>query len=251
MIEKLGVQVYTAINYMQTERDIRESFHKFKALGYDQIQTCGCPIPYERYGELAREAGLEIIGTHDSFAPMVNDFEQAYKNHQALGTKHMGIGAAWGEGVEFWRDFIEKANEVGEKVAAHGGYFTYHNHCEEFERLSNGKSVMEMLVEGLDPKTTRFVLDTYWIQFAGGDVRRWIHDLAGRISVLHLKDMAIKGETPYYTEIGNGNLWWEEIIRESEAAGVEYYVVEQDECPGDPFESLRISSEYIHRHFMR
>ena len=37
----------------------------------------------------------------------------------------------------------------------------------------------------------------------------------------------------------------------AEKAGVAYYVVEQDECPGDPFESLRVSSEYLHKHFMR
>ena len=50
----------------------------------------------------------------------------------------------------------------------------------------------------------------------------------------------------YYT-----NICWEGILDAAEKAGVAYYVVEQDECPGDPFESLRLSSEYLHKHFMR
>ena len=66
---------------------------------------------------------------------------------------------------------------------------------------------MDILKEGLDPKNTAFVLDTYWIQYGGGDVRRWIEELSGRISVLHLKDMGIHGETPFYAEIGQGNLY--------------------------------------------
>lgn len=50
--------------------------------------------------------------------------------------------------------------------------FTYHNHSHEFIRLENGKTAMEMLMEGLDSKNTTFVLDTYWVQHGGGDPRQ-------------------------------------------------------------------------------
>ena len=72
----------------------------------------------------------------------------------------------------------------------------------------------------------------------------------GRIDILHMKDMAKNAETQYYTEIGHGNLWWEGIVESAEKAGVKYYVVEQDSWPGDPFDSIRQSSEYIHKYFM-
>ena len=83
------------------------------------------------------------------------------------------------------------------------------------------------------------------------DVRNWIKKLSGRIDILHLKDMGRDDKGPYITEIGNGNLYWEGILDEAAQAGVKYYVVEQDSCPGDPFESLRRSSDYIHAHFMK
>ena len=35
------------------------------------------------------------------------------------------------------------------------------------------------------------------------------------------------------------------IIETADRIGVKYYVVEQDTCPGDPFDSLRISRDYI------
>ncbi len=250
-IEKIGVQLFTVRDFMHTEEAVRETFKKLKDLGYDQAQTAGCEISYEAFGAAAKDAGIEIVGTHDNFELMCNDFDTAYKNHQCLGTSIMGVGGFFSKDPKDFEELIQKANEVGVKLAPKGGRFTYHNHSSEFCKLSNGKTGMDMLYEGLDPKVTSFVLDTYWVQNGGGDVRHWIEKLAGRIDILHLKDMKmIDNNTREITEIGNGNLYWEGIIETAQKTGVKYYVVEQDNCPGDPFESLKISSEYLHKNFM-
>ena len=44
-----------------------------------------------------------------------------------------------------------------------------------------------------------------------------------------------------YAEIGNGNLDIKNIITEAKNSGCQWYVVEQDECKGDPFTSIEIS----------
>ena len=90
------------------------------------------------------------------------------------------------------------------------------------------------------------------MQHGGGDVREWIEKCKGRVDILHLKDMAkCDGNEPaqYITEIGNGNLYWEGIIETAIRTGVKHFVVEQDTCPGDPFESLKKSSDYLHANF--
>lgn len=142
-MEKLGVQLYTVRAFMETEEDIRTSFRKLKAIGYDFGQTAGCKIPYEDFGRIAREEGFEIVGTHDSFDLMVSDFDLAYQNHVALGTKLMGIGGRGGNSVEEWQEFIKTANEVGAKIAVQGGRFTYHNHSHEFRKWDNGKTTID------------------------------------------------------------------------------------------------------------
>ena len=77
-----------------------------------------------------------------------------------------------------------------------------------------------------------------------------IEKLSGRIKINHLKDMAyLRDAGPYITEIGNGNLYWDGIIETALNSGVEHFVVEQDSCPGDPFDSLKISSDYLHANF--
>ena len=246
-MNKLGLQLYTIRDFMTTEEDIRESFAKIKAAGYDQAQTAGCAIAYDKFGALAKEYGIEIIGTHDDFDMMVNDFDKALENHKLLGTTNMGTGGLWTDDPEEIADFIEKANVVAKKAAANGMKFTYHNQSHEFVRLSNGKTMMEMLVEGLDKDNATFCLDTFWVQHGGADPREWIEKLAGRIDILHLKDMErVKDGSQRITSIGNGNMNWKGILESAEKAGVKYYVVEQDDnWSPNCFAAVKKSAEYL------
>lgn len=66
--------------------------------------------------------------------------------------------------------------------------------------------------------------------------------------VLHYKDYKVNEETRRtgeYTEIGNGNLDWDLITAAGEKAGSLYAIVEQDTCPGNPFNSLKISYDFL------
>ena len=251
-MKELGLQLFTIRDFMKTEEDIRESFRKMRQYGYTQAQTAGCSIPYYDFARIANEEGIQIIGTHESFRKMLSDFEQVLENHKLLGTTNMGIGGRNFNSLDEVKDFIEKANMIGEKVAKNGMKFTYHNHSHEFFKWENGKTTMDMLVEGLNPNTTSFVLDTYWVQHGGGDVRYWIEKLAGRIDIIHLKDMKriLKGDSAQQiTEIGNGNMNWDLIIESAKKAGVKYYVVEQDDSYTiNCFQSIKQSAEYLYKY---
>ncbi len=255
-MKDFGLQIYSVRDKMTDAEGIRSTFKALKEMGYSYIQTAGMPaVSYADYGKYAKEAGLEIVGTHDDFKLMVNDFDQALANHQALDTKLMGVGSFRAKpdntNVDAWLEFIEQANAVGAKCAEQGMKFTYHNHSHEFIKLPDGRIVMDLLVEGLNPETTSFVLDTFWVQHGGGDVRYWIEKLAGRIDILHLKDMKRledfdeKRGHQMFAEIGQGNMQWDLILDAAEKAGVKYYVVEQDTCDGDSLDSVRISAEYL------
>lgn len=258
-LEKIGVQLYTIRSAMTTADDIKRSFEKLKKLGYDEVQTAGSPtakdaegkvaMTYEEFGKAAKEAGLTIVGTHDNLDAMTADPAQAMANHRLLGTTNMGIGGFFRSTVPEFEAIIQRINAFAKIISKEGFKFTYHNHSHEFMKV-DGKTFMERLAEGLDPATTSFVLDTYWVQHGGADVRHWINRLAGRVDILHLKDMGRNGDGPYITEIGNGNIWFEGVIEEALKTGVKHFVVEEDICPGDPFDSLKISSDYLHANFM-
>lgn len=65
------------------------------------------------------------------------------------------------------------------------------------------------------------------------------------MQVMHLKDMAIISRGQVFAEIGEGNMNYEAIIEAGRETGVEWFVVEQDVCRRDPFESLEISLKYL------
>jgi len=100
-----------------------------------------------------------------------------------------------------------------------------------------------MLYDQADSRHLKAEIDTYWIQAGGGDPVEWIRKCAGREPLLHLKDMGITpGREVRMAEIGEGNLNWPAILKAAEQAGVEYLLVEQDNCyDRGPFESLAIS----------
>ena len=246
-MKTLGLQLYTVRNTMDTADNIRETFRRIKAMGYDEAQTAGCPIPYAEFGKIAKEEGISIIGTHEGWNQVYEaPVEQVVENHTALGTTNVGIGAYYFHSEEEIYTFCEQANELGARLKPYGMKFTYHNHSFEFRRWGNdGKTAMDVLAERLDPETVSFVLDTYWVQHGGGDVRAWIERLAGRIDILHLKDMGVNENGPFITECGNGNINFDGIIPLAEACGVKHFCVEQDIWPGDAMDSAAFSANYL------
>ena len=56
---------------------------------------------------------------------------------------------------------------------------------------------------------------------------------------------AIRGGKQIMAEVGEGNLDWAGILAAARDAGVVWYIVEQDTCERDPFESLKISIENL------
>ena len=49
----------------------------------------------------------------------------------------------------------------------------------------------------------------------------------------------------YGENVGAGNINWDEVIEACREANVPYAVVEQDTCDGDPFDSLKMSYDYL------
>ena len=235
-MKNFGIQLYTIRDWFTDEEKTAEAFRRLAEMGYTQAQTAGTYdyIAPEKFAALAKENGITIVGTHYNWDRIRNDLEGTMKYHDILGTKNVGIGGMPGparESKEGLLAFIAEVNEIAAKLAAKGYKFTYHNHSFEFKKI-DGKTLFDYLIEGFDRDNVSFVLDTYWLQHGGVDIRRMLERLKGRVDILHLKDMGAcggeKGNAPYITDVGNGNIDFTDIIPFARNLGVEYFVVEQD-----------------------
>ena len=244
----VGAQLYTCREFMQSLDEMHQTLRKVAEIGYTAVQLSG----YNRemdVGEMARliqDSGLTVAATHMGWDSFLTDLDTVIETHALWECRHAAIGGLpeeyrCADGV---KRFADELAPVAEKLAAAGMDFSYHNHNQEFERTGgDGRTWLAMLYEDVSPEILKAEIDTYWIQAGGGDPAAWIRKCAGREPLLHMKDMAMApGRELRYAEIGEGNLNWPAILEAADAGGVEYYLVEQDDCYGrSPFDCLATS----------
>jgi sugar phosphate isomerase/epimerase len=178
----------------------------------------------------------------------LSETDTVIEEHLLWKCSHAAIGGLTEEyrNREGLKRFLDELPPVAEKLASQNIDFSYHNHSHELARYGE-KTWLDMLYEQADPRHLKAEIDTYWIQHGGGDPAAWIRKCAGRAPVIHLKDMAVTASREQrYAEIGQGNLNWPDILKAAKQAGVEWLLIEQDECyDKNPFESLKISYQFL------
>ncbi|MFF2015478.1 sugar phosphate isomerase/epimerase family protein [Paenibacillus sp. NPDC058177] len=244
----IALQMYTLRDFTQTPDELRTTFQKVAAIGYTAVQVSGIgPIDPAKVKEYADEAGLKICATHVSWDRLENDLDALAREHQLWDCKYIGLGGLpdhYRTSQEGYRTFAQQASEIARRLKEqYGLQFIYHNHDFEFERV-DGVTGMEILLNDSAPDFG-LELDLYWVQAGGGDPIEWTRKVKGRMGVVHLKDMAIVERRQTFAELGEGNMNYKGIIEACRETGVEWYVVEQDACRRDPFESVSISLKYL------
>ena len=240
---QLAAQLYTLRDFCKTPKGLAESLKKVKTIGYDVVQVSGIgPIGYPELKRILDDTGIEVCCTHIPYSRMKDEPAKVIEEHHVIECKYPAIGGLPGEyrSAEGYAKFAKEATQVGRKLAEGALRFGYHNHSFELERFGD-RTGLQILYEDSDPRYFTAEIDTYWIQHGGADPAYWIEKCAGRIPLVHLKDMTVRRGKPIMAEVGEGNLNWPRILDACKKAGVEWYIVEQDECERDPFESLAIS----------
>ena len=60
-----------------------------------------------------------------------------------------------------------------------------------------------------------------------------------------------KTEKKNFTEVGNGTIDFASIFKQAGVSGMTHFFVEQDQCPGDPFVSIKQSIGYVKKNLVR
>ena len=248
-IEQVAVQLYTLRDFCKTAPEYADTLKKVRAMGYKAIQISGAgPIPVAELRSIADAEGLVICATHEPGETILNEPTKVVERLAALGTKYTAY--PYPAGIDFSNpaqveNLIVKLDAAGAVLRQAGQVLTYHNHAHEFYRV-DGKPLLEMIYSRTNPENLQGEIDTYWVQAGGGNPVEWCVRLKNRLPLLHLKDYAVDaGGKPFYAEIGYGNLDFKAIIVSAEASGCEWFIVEQDTCPGNPFDSLKKSFDFL------
>ncbi len=277
----IGLQIYTLGD--DAGRDLDATFAQVAAIGYRDIEL---PSLYGRTPAQMRaaadKAGLAISSLHLAVstrgqAPglsLASDKTEIVDSIAALGAKRAvvpiapfpdnfrpqpgediqaAIGRAFGAaGEDLWHRTAALLNERGAALKPLGIALGYHNHNNEFAPIgkSNG---WEILIRETDPAFVHFEIDTGWIATAGLDPAAFLRKHPGRVTQLHVKDVAA-GNTVNFAlamkpaEVGSGTLDWAKILPAAQTAGVRHFYVEQEPPFAIPrIEAARKSYDFLSR----
>ena len=241
---KIGAQFYTIRDKTRTPEGIRASFAKMKEIGYDVVQMSAIgPIAPEELRDISLEYSLPITCTHTNPDRVLGETDAVIKEHLIYGCPVIGIGGmpnVYRGSAEGAAAFIKAFSEATKRIEAAGLKFAYHNHAFEFEN-THERLAFDVLIE--DFPSLNFILDTYWVKYAGHDYLSYIEKIgAGRMTNVHFKDMKSdpKGDI---CPCGTGIIDFAPVVSLCDRLGIPNALVEQDNAPdiGDSFEQMALS----------
>ncbi len=239
----IALQLYTVRGAMETPAQVPETLKKVADIGYTTVEAAGLAgmAPAE-FCQACDGAGLQILSNHASWPELRDNPAEAIATLKTLGAKLTASGSpAEYHSADGYAEFAQETSAIARELAAAGITYMYHNHAHEYA-LFDGRTAMEIMAEAGDPQYFKFQLDVHWVQRGGASPVAWINRLADRIATLHCKDMSVTPQSePLFEPVGAGNLDWPGIIAAARAVGVDYYIVEQDICQLDCFQSAAIS----------
>jgi len=275
--KSFGLQIYslTVRNGQEFNNDVPGGLQRVAQMGYTTLELAGYnaegrigAIPMAQFKKYADDAGLKIVSTHvnppanaytkDNIETIKEFWKKAADHHAAIGCKYLiQPGQPSTRSTEEVAFVGEVFNEAGKIAKAAGLQFAYHNHENEFRRVVPGgtemapfgrggfgrpvegsKIVYDGMIEATDPSLVQFEMDVYWTVIGMQDPVAYMKKYANRIRVLHIKDVAILGES--------GMMNFQKIFETAYANGIANFFVELEGFSvGTQFEGVKGCADYL------
>lgn len=248
MLSKIPVclQMYTVRDDAQA--DLAATLSAVGKLGYFGVEIAGyAGHTATEYKKLLDGNGLRAIGQHVGFDLVKNSLSQVVDEAKLFGYDYVmvpWIGAPYTDSLDGYRTLGLELREAAEALKADGLTLGYHNHAFEFEKSEDGVFGFDALFESAGPDVA-VEMDTFWVAKGGQSPAAYLEKYAGRVPIVHLKDMDAEGG---FAPVGEGTIdYTGSLLPAAEKAGVKFYVVEQDSCkaPLVPLESIKLSIQNL------
>jgi sugar phosphate isomerase/epimerase len=250
--KNIGLQLYSIRDSIF--KNVPEAIAKVGKMGYKFVEAAG----YESgklYGmepaafkALCQSDGMSVLSSHVSqelpdSANMASNmawWDACINAHVAAGAKFL-VQPVMGDGafrsLDTLKRYCDYFNMIGEKCAAKGIRFGYHNHDKEFSTQLEGQTIYDFMLKNTDPKKVIFEMDLYWAVVGKANPVDYFNKYPGRFELWHIKDK---------TEIGApGVVDFPAVWAAAAISGMQYGIVEIEEYNFDEFTSCQKSIEFL------
>jgi len=258
----IGLQLYTVRDLMA--KDPMDTLAKVAQIGYNSVENATYTGTEKFYGMdavtykkvLANNGlkansghyrlGEELVKGVPDQGTILHDWQRAVDDASAVGLKYMVcayLSAQERGGLDHYKQLADTFNKAAETCKKSGIQFCYHNHDFEFQ-VQDGVFPYDILLEKTDKDLVKMEVDLYWIKKAGQDPLALFQKHPGRFPLWHVKDMSKEADQSF-AEVGTGLIDFKTIFQHKDQAGMKFFFVEQDKCPGSPLDSITGSYKFI------
>lgn len=245
----ISLQMYTLREHMQSPAQAEETLRRVSEIGYRNVQP---GIPAFWTAEALRKA-MDTYGLRadsfpwleDNISARLDDIVRVAEILDCTVVRTGAISLRDAQTREGALAYAQRINAHARALAARGLTYIYHFHAYEFVDLG-GETCMDILLRETD--AVAFQPDVHWMAAAGLEPSVALDMFAGRAPYIHMQGYAILPDPEVKNPVnrctvpvGQGTLNWPGIMRAARRNGVRLYVVEQDDCYIDAFESIRQS----------
>lgn len=242
---RFALQLYTVRDHL--EKNVREALAGVSAAGYRHVEVAGTHgLSYPAFRKELSKAGLRPVSAHFGYEEITGSIPSVIEAANTLQVKYVVvpmIDPRFTPDRDGWVACAKALDAAGALLREAGLRLCYHNHAHEFQKLG-GEYALDVLFANASPDNVGAELDTFWIKYAGLKPEAVITQFKARCPLLHVKDM-LDAKSRAFAEMGRGCLDWTTIFAAAVAAGVQWYIVEQDHCGKDSLESARISASFM------
>jgi len=235
----IALQLYTVRDELAEDTD--RALGQIAEAGYQNVELAGLHghTP-EQFKHLLEKHGLTAIASHDQ----IDNIDLAISNAGILGYQYVVCPYLAEELRQSYGPVRDKLLAFQAEVKGSGLTVCYHNHDFEWLPADDGRRAIDVLFEGTELHSE---LDVFWVTYAEDSPVEWINKLAGRVPLVHIKDMTNPTEKKF-AEVGTGCMDFKPIIDAAEKAAAKYLIVEQDSnWKTDQIDSARTSLENLRK----
>jgi sugar phosphate isomerase/epimerase len=244
-IDRIGLQLYTVRELMK--QDFDGTIAGVAKIGYKEVEFAGY------FGKTPKEAkavidanGLTSPSAHHPIDALESKLPEIIEGAHVIGQKFIVCPYldAQSRTADGYKHLAEVCNRAGEATQKAGIQFCYHNHSFEFEKVDGieGKP-FDYLLAQTNPKLVKIEMDLCWMVVAGQDPVAYFNKHPGRFPLVHVKDWTNEGTgsrdyegavghpvSGHMTNVGSGTIDWKKIFAQSGKAGIQHYLVENDDA---------------------
>jgi len=241
---RIALQLYT----VRSVGGLAQRLAVARGAGYAWVETETLHgLEADAFVAALREAGLGLASMHVEMSDLAERLPAVLAALRELGCRQLVM--PWLDEAERpadaagWRALGAQLQAHAQALAGQGVALAYHNHAFEFERLADGKTVLETIFDAAP--ALRWQPDVAWVARAGEDPAAWLARYAARLQSVHVKDLDEAGDPAEqgWATLGEGRLPWAQWLP-GLAGRVQTFIVEHDH-PREPARTARAGLAFL------